>query len=143
MEGNASTAGRGPTQVHVKEKPDISGTDTDLEQQLKADLDEWGYRTYFVHDYRHLGYQLDFADPSNKIALEPGAVYWHTPDSCRSQANEHIGETPAEVYSPPTSKDIKKQSTLARNGWQVLWITEDGLKRKKQAIRSWLADRYE
>lgn len=136
-------ASPGNWKVHVKERPEIRGTGTDIEQRLEDCLEQWGYRGRFQHDYRHLGYQLDFADAEDKIALEPGAIYWHTPDECTGDTNDDLGEHPEDVYSPPTEKDIEKQRTLTNEGWQVLWIAEDGVKNEATAIKEWLDRQYE
>lgn len=136
-------ASPGSWQVHVKERPEIRGTGTDLEQQIESYLEQWGYRDRFQHDYRHLGYQLDFADTEDKIALEPGASYWHTPDECVGNTNADLGEQPQEVYSPPTENDLEKQRTLTNEGWRVLWITEDGVANEATAIKKWLDCEYE
>ncbi len=135
-------ASPGNWQVHVKEEPEIRGTGTDLEQQVESYLTEWDYRNRFQHDYRHLGYQLDFADTDAKIALEPGAAYWHTPDGCAGETNSDLGDHPEEVYSPPTTKDCTKHQTLTDNGWQVLWIAEDGVENEATAIKKWLDNQY-
>jgi len=133
----------GSWKVYVKEKPDIKGRNTDLEMQLKSLLVDWGYRGYFEHDYRYLGYQLDFADATNKIALEPGAAYWHTPESCRGDTKEGVGETPTEVYSPPAAKDVEKHRALENDGWKILWINEDGIDDDQEVILKWLSRIYD
>lgn len=135
-------ASSGGWKIHVKEEPEIHGTGTDLEQQLESYLEQWGYRDRFQHDYRHLGYQLDFADVEAKTALEPGATYWHTPEGCAGSTRSNLGDHPEEVYSPPTEKDLRKQRTLADEGWQVLWIAEDGIEREATAIKEWLDRQY-
>lgn len=133
----------GSWKTHIKEKPEIRGTNTDLEQRLAEYLERWGYRGHFEHDYRHLGYQLDFADPDENIALEPGAAYWHTPESYSGETRDGFGEKPDEVYWPPAEKDVKKHQSLEDNGWRILWINEDGLDGEWDAIREWLAGIYE
>lgn len=133
----------GRWKVHYKEEPEIRGTNTDLEQRLGEHLVQWGYREHFQHDYRHLGYQLDFADTARKVALEPGAAHWHTPKSCRGETGDGIGEAPVDVYWPPMGKDVRKHRSLTDDGWQVLWINEDGLNDEQDAIRGWLAEIYE
>lgn len=133
----------GRWKVYAQEEPEIRGTGTDIEQQLERYLNQWGYRNRFQHDYRHLGYQLDFADTDDKIVLEPGAAYWHTPDECAGETNSTLGDHPEKVYSPPTEKDIKKHQTLTKEGWQVLWIAEDGIENEATAIEEWLDRQYD
>ncbi|ELZ17523.1 hypothetical protein [Natrinema limicola] len=132
--------GKGKWKVTHKKAPDISTTDTGLEQDLRSLLQTWGLWNHFEQDVRILGRQLDFADRQNKVVLEPGAVYWHTPDGCEGEALAAIGEHPEEVYSPPTESDIQKQRTLEEAGWQVLWITENAVSNDAEAIKDWLEE---
>lgn len=136
-------ASAGGWRIHLKEKPEIRGKNTDLERKLGGFLENWGYRERFKHDFRYIGYQLDFADPVNKVALEPGAAYWHTPESVAGGTKIGVGESPSEVYSPPTTKDVKKHNSLVADGWQVLWINEDGFNGEEETIRQWLVEVYE
>lgn len=127
----------------IVEEPEIAYTDTQLEQDLRDHLQSWGYWKHFKQDCRKLGRQLDFADVDKKVALEPGAVYFHTPDSCQGEAVDHVGESPQDVYFPTTSSDQQKQRTLEEAGWRVLWMTEEGVRDHSQSIRKWLSEIYD
>jgi G:T-mismatch repair DNA endonuclease (very short patch repair protein) len=118
-------------------------TNTDLERRIRSLLKNWGYWDAFEQDYRLSdGKQIDFADTTRKVALEPGAAYWHTPDGFSGEIVSNVGEHPEEVYFPPTESDLRKQKRLTESGWKVLWISEDGVKDHPLEIRTWLDDLY-
>lgn len=133
----------GKWKMVLKEKSNPQQTDTGLERILRSRLIGWGYWKYFEQDY-HLSDQkrVDFADTKNKVALEPGAVYWHTPDKVKGEAKSDIGDHPEKVYSPATERDIRKQRMLEEDGWDVLWITTKGVEDKADEIKRWLNKIY-
>lgn len=126
----------------IGEEPTIRSVDNKLEQNLRDKLKEWGYWQYFAQDVKMLGRQLDFADTENKVDLEPGAVYWHTPDGCQGDSVLEIGMEPRDVYSPVKEADIEKQKTLIQAGWNVLWMTEEGVYNQSKDIKNWLDGIY-
>lgn len=136
-------APKGEWKATIRESPEIHFADTGLEQTLRERLQNWGYWPAFTQDYRTLGRQIDFADTSMKVALEPGAVYWHTPDGCEGRAEASLGEHPEEVYSPAQTTDIEKQRTLRDDGWDVLWMTEKGVENEPETIKDWLDNIYQ
>ena len=84
--------------------------DTDLEMIVEKILIDLGYKE--MRDYKKqfpaCGYVLDFAFPTIKLAIEPGAGFWH-------------GNIPHAV-------NHKKDALLRREGWEILWYDEDDLK---------------
>lgn len=135
--------GQGKWGVYLKEKSDPQQKDTGLERVLRARLIVWGYWNNFEQDH-HLSDQkrLDFADTENKVALEPGAVYWHTPDKCNGESKSEVGDHPEKVYSPVTKRDMRKQEMLEEDGWDVLWMTTKGVKDEHEKIKTWLNEIY-
>jgi hypothetical protein len=69
------------------------------------------------------------------VALEPGAVYWHTPDNVNGESKNEVGSHPANVYVPAKETDIQKQEALSDDGWTIIWITEDGIANKSSLIK--------
>jgi len=133
----------GKWRVYLKKESTLPSEGSGLEDRVQELLEEWGYSDRFE---RHYSYprsgHLDFADPVNKVALEPGAVYYHTPEDFDGEAKENIGQRPEEVYSPVTARDVAKQDWLDRNGWDVLWITQSAVDEMPCKIRSILFSFY-
>jgi len=133
----------GKWKVSLAKEAEYRTSNTDLEQEMRSHLEKWDYLQHFEHDYRLSdGRQIDFADPDRKVALEPGAAYWHTPDEYAGETKSEIGEHPEEVYSPPTESDLRKQERLVEDGWDVLWISENGVSGKAARIKMWLDQFY-
>jgi very-short-patch-repair endonuclease len=83
---------------------------TDLEMIVEDILIDLGYkeRWDYQKQYPTLGKILDFAFPTIKLAIEPGASYYHG--------------------NRPHSIDPEKDAILRREGWEILWYNEDDLK---------------
>jgi len=94
-----------------RERTDTQQTcDTDLEMIVDDILIDLGYkeRWDYQKQYHTLGKILDFAFPTIKLAIEPGASYYHG--------------------NRPHSIDPEKDAILRREGWEILWYNEDDLK---------------
>lgn len=134
----------GKWKVTLGKESVVKTSNTGLEKKLRSHLKEWGYWKYFEQDYSlDDEKRLDFADNIHKVALEPGAVHWHTPADCKGDANNHIGEHPKEVYSPVVDRDLRKQELLEEAGWCLLWMTQTGVEDQPETIRNWLEKIYE
>jgi len=94
-----------------RERTDTQQTcDTDLEMIVEDILIDLGYkeRWDYQKQYHTLGKILDFAFPTIKLAIEPGASYYHG--------------------NRPHSIDPEKDAILRREGWEIHWYNEDDLK---------------
>jgi len=90
-------------------KPQIF-SDTDLELIVEDILTALGYKVRGDYRKQHhtCGYIIDFAFPTIKLAIEPGARYWH---GDREHAIDH-----------------EKDRILRREGWEILWYDEEDLR---------------
>ena len=106
--------------ILVKAPPPPKFCDTNLEKIVEEILNDLGYieGKDFEKQYPAYCYNLDFAFPRLKLAIEPGARYWHN-------NSEH-------------SFEPEKDENLRREGWEILWYDEDDLndkERVKEEIR--------
>jgi len=94
--------------------------DTDLEKTFEWVLIDLGFREGRDYKKQHhvLGWRLDFAFPHLKVAFEPGAAFYHTPQG-RGKPWNPFGLSPEEVYNPPLEKDIEKNEMLKEEGWVI------------------------
>lgn len=83
---------------------------TDLEMIVEDILIDLGYkeRWDYQKQYHTLGKILDFAFPAIKLAIEPGASFYH-------------GNRPHAI-------DPEKDEILRMDRWEILWYDEDDLK---------------
>jgi very-short-patch-repair endonuclease len=79
---------------------------TDLEKKTEQYLSELGFKEHedYEKQYYVSGYWIDFAFVNEKVAVEPGADYWHTPE-----------------------KDETKEKALNEMGWKVIWFNENDI----------------
>ena len=124
----------GRLKVYIKKDTPPKYKDTDLEREFESILKELGLREGidYVKQYPIYGKYIDFALPSLKIGFEPGATYWHTPQWVRGEPLSPIGNHPAEVYYPPTEKDLQKHRILTKNGWKIYWLNETFVKHREK-----------
>jgi very-short-patch-repair endonuclease len=83
---------------------------TDLEMIVEEILIDLGYKELrdYQKQYHTLGKILDFAFPTIKLAIEPGARYFHG--------------------NRLHSIDPEKDTLLRGEGWEILWYDEEDLK---------------
>jgi len=95
--------------IVVKAPPPPKSCDTNLERAVEEILNDLGYieGRDFKKQYPACGYYLDFAFPRIKLAIEPGARYWHND-------REH-------------SFEPEKDEILRLDGWKILWYDEEDL----------------
>ena len=113
--------------LYLKKDTPPRFSDTNLEKAIDNILKSLGYRegVDYFRQYSISGYYLDFAFPSIKLAIEPGATYWHTPKWVKGEPLRPVGYAPEDVYYPPLEKDIKKNEVLNNQGWVILWMNEN------------------
>lgn len=100
--------------IFKKAPPPPKSCDTNLERAVDEILKDLEYvegRDY-EKQYRVYGYCLDFAFQKYKLAIEPGARYWH-------DNKEH-------------ALDPEKDKFLSEMGWTILWFDEEDLNNKEE-----------
>lgn len=100
--------------LYAKKLVPPAKSDTDLEKKTEQYLSELDYKTPedYEKQYYVSGYWIDFAFVNEKVAVEPGAKYWHTPE-----------------------KDETKEKALNEMGWKVLWFNEDDINRDGDRVK--------
>ncbi|MCK4734502.1 MAG: DUF559 domain-containing protein [Methanophagales archaeon] len=105
-----------PGQLQIRELVPPAKMDTDLEKKTEQYLNELGFKEH--EDYEHnppynvSKYWIDFAFVNEKVAVEPGADYWH-----------------------PEERDKRKEKALNERGWEVLWFNEDDINQDKEGVK--------
>ena len=91
---------------YVKKLVPPAKSDTGLEKKTEQYLSELGFKEHedYEKQYYVSGYWIDFAFVNEKVAVEPGADYWHTPE-----------------------KDETKEKALNEMGWKVIWFNENDI----------------
>jgi len=118
----------GLVRVKLVEKPSTTPKyeGTDLEKRFEGILNDLGFKEGedYKRQFRVLGNRsLDFAFPRLKVAFEPGAAFYHTPQG-RGKPWNPFGLSPEKVYNPPLKKDIEKNEMLKEEGWVIGWLNE-------------------
>ena len=103
-----------PELVQVRELVRPRLKDTDLEKKTEEFLNELGFEEQgnYEKQYPVSIYWIDFAFVNEKIAVEPGADYWH-----------------------PKGKDKAKEKALKEMGWEILWFNEDDINHDKEGVK--------
>ena len=101
-------------QLQIRELVPPAKMDTDLEKKTEQYLNELGFKEYedYEKQYNVLRYWIDFAFINEKVAVEPGADYWHTKE-----------------------KDEGKEKALNERGWEVLWFNEKDINQNKEGVK--------
>ena len=131
----------GFVKVYLKKFTPPKYSDTDLERMFEEILNELGFREGidYQKQYPIFSKVVDFAFPEIKVAFEPGATYWHTPEWVEGEPLKSFGLSPEEVYYPHKKEDIEKDRLLKRNGWLVGWLNENFVK-EKNAVKNWIIE---
>ena len=103
-----------PGQLQIRELVPPAKMDTDLEKKTEQYLNELGFKEYedYEKQYNVSSYWIDFAFINEKVAVEPGADYWHTKE-----------------------KDEGKEKALNERGWEVLWFNEKDINQNKEGVK--------
>ncbi|HUV02510.1 MAG TPA: DUF559 domain-containing protein [Desulfobacteria bacterium] len=103
-----------PECIQVRELVKPKWKDTDLEKKTEEYLIELGFKEHidYKKQYGVSDYWIDFAFVNEKVAVEPGADYWH-----------------------PKEKDKAKEKSLEDKGWKVLWFNEDAINHDKEKVK--------
>jgi FOG: WD40 repeat len=103
-----------PELVQVRELVRPRWKDTDLEKKTEEYLIELGFKEHddYEKQYGVSMYWIDFAFVNEKVAVEPGADYWHTKE-----------------------KDEGKEKALNERGWEVLWFNEDDINHNNEGVK--------
>ncbi|MBN1762861.1 MAG: DUF559 domain-containing protein [Methanomicrobia archaeon] len=103
-----------PECVQVRELVRPRWKDTDLENKTEEYLIELGFKEHVDYEkqYGVSEYWIDFAFVNEKVAVEPGADYWH-----------------------PKEKDKAKEKSLEDRGWEVLWFNEDAIHHGEEGVK--------
>ena len=127
--------------VYLKKLTPPKYSNTDLERKFEEILNELGFKegVDYQKQYQLFGYWIDFAFPHLKIAFEPGATYYHTPEWVEGEALESFGFSPEEVYYPVKPDDVRKDRLLKRNGWIVGWLNENFVKNLSE-VKKWVSE---
>ncbi len=101
-------------QLQIRELVSPAKKDTDLEKKTEQYLNELGFKVHedYEKQYNVSRYWIDFAFVKRKVAIEPGANYWHTKE-----------------------KDEGKEKALNERGWKVLWFTEDDINQEEDRVK--------
>ncbi|MEA2074211.1 MAG: DUF559 domain-containing protein [Euryarchaeota archaeon] len=77
-------------------------------------LNELGFKEHDDYEKQHPVsiYWIDFAFVNERVAVEPGADYWH-----------------------PKGKDEAKEKSLKKRGWKILWFNEDEINHDKEGVK--------
>jgi len=131
----------GMLKVYLKKLTPPKYSNTDLERKFEEILNELGFKegVDYQKQYQLFGYWIDFAFPHLKIAFEPGATYYHTPEWVEGEALESFGFSPEEVYYPVKPDDVRKDRLLKRNGWIVGWLNENFVKNLSE-VKKWVSE---
>jgi len=103
-----------PGQLQIRELVSPAKKDTDLEKKTEQYLSELGFKEHedYEKQYNVSRYWIDFAFVNEKVAVEPGADYWHTKE-----------------------KDEGKEKALNERGWKVLWFNEEDINQDKDRVK--------
>jgi WD40 repeat protein/very-short-patch-repair endonuclease len=103
-----------PELVQVRELVRPRWKDTDLEKKTEEYLSELGFKEHgdYEKQYGVSIYWIDFAFVNEKVAVEPGADYWHIKE-----------------------KDEGKEKALNERGWEVLWFNEDDINHDEEGVK--------
>ena len=103
-----------PGQLQIRELVPPAKKDTDLEKKTEQYLNELGFKVHedYEKQYNVSRYWIDFAFVNEKVAIEPGANYWHTKE-----------------------KDEGKEKALNERGWKVLWFNEDDINLEEDRVK--------
>jgi len=103
-----------PGQLQLRELVPPSKADSDLEREMEKILKELGFKGKkdYEKQYNVSRYWIDFAFVKEKIAVEPGAKYWHSKE-----------------------RDAGKGRALNKRGWEVLWFNEDEIYHDRERIK--------
>ena len=101
-------------QLQIRELVSPAKKDTDLEKKTEQYLSELGFKEHedYEKQYNVSRYWIDFAFVNEKVAVEPGADYWHTKE-----------------------KDEGKEKALNERGWKVLWFNEEDINHDKDRVK--------
>ncbi len=91
-----------------------SKKDTDLEKRTEQYLNELCFKEHedYEKQYNVSRYWIDFAFVNEKVAIEPGADYWHAKE-----------------------RDAGKENALNERGWKVLWFNEDDINQDEDRVK--------
>ena len=103
-----------PGQLQIRELVSPAKKDTDLEKKTEQYLSELGFKEHedYEKQYNVSRYWIDFAFVNEKVAVEPGANYWHTKE-----------------------KDEGKEKALNERGWKVLRFNEDDINQEEDSVK--------
>jgi len=103
-----------PEQLQIRVLVPPAKRDTDLEKKTEQYLNELGFKEHddYEKQYNVSRYWIDFAFINEKVAVEPGADYWHTKE-----------------------KDEGKEKALNKRGWRVLWFNEKDINQDKEGVK--------
>lgn len=103
-----------PELVQVRELVRPRLKDTDLEKKTEEFLNELGFKEHDDYEKQHPVsiYWIDFAFVNERVAVEPGADYWH-----------------------PKGKDKAKEKALKERGWEILWFNEDDINHDEEGVK--------
>jgi very-short-patch-repair endonuclease/outer membrane protein assembly factor BamB len=103
-----------PELVQVRELVRPRWKDTDLEKKTEEFLNELGFKEHadYEKQYPVSIYWIDFAFVNERVAVEPGADYWH-----------------------PKGKDKAKEKALKERGWEILWFNEDDINHDEEGVK--------
>ena len=88
-----------------------------LEQQIERILQNLSLN--FTPQFPFKQFTIDFAEPTNKIAVEVQGTYWH--NKLKQKAKDKI-----------------KRTTLTKEGWKVIYIWEHTIKNNPQKTAEYL-----
>lgn len=100
--------------IHIKKLVPPAKRDTDLEKKTEQYLSELGFKEHEDYEKQHYvsRYWIDFAFVNEKVAVEPGADYWHT-----------------------LERDENKEKALNEMGWKVLWFNENDINQDRDRVK--------
>ncbi len=104
----------GKGRPHLRELVPPPKKNTDLEIKTEQYLTELGFKEHIDYEKQHnvSKYWIDFAFVKEKVAIEPGADYWHN-----------------------MKRDEEKEETLKAIGWKFLWFNEDAIKQNGEKVK--------
>jgi very-short-patch-repair endonuclease len=99
-----------------------------IEKKISDILDQLSLRSFFIYNLKFQEYFIDFADKTNKIAIEVQGTYWH----------KHFLSKNYEKGRKRRVKDRIKKIALIAEGWHVIYVWEHTLNKNPLKIKNYL-----